>query len=354
MTFIRIAVGSLLLAGDLSGQLTPEWTVGDESEATAVWFATVGEVVSASDGGVLVADPAEGRIALISRTGAFVRWLGGPGAGPGEFATISKIVTRGDTVIAFDAAQRRRVALLTDGTHLSTQMVEQQAGLPIGVAIEMTGGIELLVATPRFVRGAGGHAPYEIIMLRRVDQLDTLQTSRSSGAMWGNADRVAPWGLAETPFGAGGAWAVVDDSTVVLADGYAGSVRWMRVRRGEIATVREETLEAESQAVSVDDLRTFEQAFRDGRERPLPRRIDIDAPPRWSVASQVYVAGEDVWVRTRTGHEGREEWLVLAGDGTQRPETLPAGFELRLVTETHLIGRVESEAGAPMVVALGR
>jgi hypothetical protein len=55
-------------------------------------------------------------IRVFDRNGAFVRTLGRPGEGPGEFASLDAAWSRGDTIEAFDGLSARVTRFLPDGT----------------------------------------------------------------------------------------------------------------------------------------------------------------------------------------------------------------------------------------------
>ena len=82
----------------LSGQET-----GDETA-----FAFIGPVRFLSNGELVIGDVASGRVILYDAQGAFVRFLGRRGEGPGEIRRLESInVTLGDTVTTFDPGLRR-------------------------------------------------------------------------------------------------------------------------------------------------------------------------------------------------------------------------------------------------------
>jgi hypothetical protein len=62
-----------------------------------------------------------------SPTGEFIRTLGGPGSGPGEFRLLIAAWPRGDTIEAYDFRLRRITRFLPDGT---VQLVTLDADLP--------------------------------------------------------------------------------------------------------------------------------------------------------------------------------------------------------------------------------
>ncbi|WP_405287328.1 6-bladed beta-propeller [Gaopeijia maritima] len=331
----------------------PVWIVGEDP---AVWFESIGDVTSAADGSILVADPAAARVAVLSAEGEFMRWLGRSGQGPGEFGSVSGIVSRGDTVTVFDAALQRTASFLLDGTHLETRRVSQRGSRRVGLVLPMAGGAELRTTLSQFVRGQGEHAPMETIYVERgTGAVDSLASIRTSGAMWGNRDAEVPWGVMESGFGKAGDWATPDDSTVVIADGYLARVVWFRVRSGAVVRLTEVELPRAPSTVTPSDLEALEDSLRARRSGTLPRRLDIQAPPFWSVATGALADPRGgVWVRVSPPSEEREEWLAVVESGVRDSLELPPGFELRLVTDGLLVGRSADSLDVVRLVAYRR
>ena len=71
-------------------------------------------------GELFVADELEAGIALIDANGTFLRRIGRPGRGPGEFGRLLRIGLIGDTLWAVDSALRRLVFFDLRGDHLRT------------------------------------------------------------------------------------------------------------------------------------------------------------------------------------------------------------------------------------------
>ena len=66
------------------------------------------------DGRLVVPVAGHRTIRLFSAEGAFITELGGPGEGPGEFASLGAAWARGDTIEAFDGSLRRITRFLPD------------------------------------------------------------------------------------------------------------------------------------------------------------------------------------------------------------------------------------------------
>jgi len=75
--------------------------------------------VLGSDGCYYVPDPGNGRIAVFSHEGEFLRSFGGRGSGPGEFRMMELQWLDGDILSIFDYSQQRTTHFRSDGTLLA-------------------------------------------------------------------------------------------------------------------------------------------------------------------------------------------------------------------------------------------
>lgn len=349
---ILLWLGMLASSGTAEAQrptLTHVWTAGQGPET---WFESVGDIVAGPNDSWIVADRRQGRIVVLDNNGTAIRWMGRSGHGPGEFVTVGGLRIAGDTIFGFDGVQRRRTVFMIDGTHIRTQAIRQEPDFAIGRAFPLGTEKELLVSIPRFMRGDPDHDPHQTVLVRWKDgAVDTLSRIRASGAMWGNRDGEVPWGLAESGFGDGGAWAILNDSTVAVADGYEGRVAWIRVARKQTSVYREIDLGVRGPPVTDEDLEALKNRLRDDLSS-LPPRVTIRAPERWSVASALIPSGDGaLWVRTRLDTGEGETWIVLGGADERREVQLPAGFQLRSVSKDLLVGRSSSSMDEPLVSA---
>jgi len=86
----------------------PLLEIGATDDAASEFTAVRG-VVRLADGRVAVANGGSNEIRLFSREGQFLRSLGRPGSGPGEFRRIIRLLQRGDTLVGVDADSRAHV-----------------------------------------------------------------------------------------------------------------------------------------------------------------------------------------------------------------------------------------------------
>ena len=183
-------------------------------------------------------------------------------------------------------------------------------------------------------------------------RLDTLFQYRSGSAAFHPRDAPVPAGIASTHLGDGGAYAVLGDSVVAVADGYAGTVRWYRVLPNGLAAFRERQLPSRSRAATAADLRSIERRLRSGPSgSSLPRRLVFNAPPRSSIASEALFADDgSLWVRNTPESEAGHVWTVFdsAGNISIRLR-MPPGFDLKDVQGRNLFGFARTSNDAALV-----
>lgn len=87
-------------------------------------FQSPGAIAPDGDGGVLVAERGENAVRRFASDGTFLGRLGGPGEGPGEFTGLRWIGASGETLLAYDAQQRRLTRFGRSGEVLETRTLE--------------------------------------------------------------------------------------------------------------------------------------------------------------------------------------------------------------------------------------
>lgn len=116
-------------------QTLPEWTIdtipvlrisGDENT-----FTGIQDVVGRPDGGVLVFDDRLQDVRQFSPDGAFERVVARSGQGPGEVSRVERMqFLAGDTLVVFDARQRRASIFDPDGSYLRQINYPRTTGSP--------------------------------------------------------------------------------------------------------------------------------------------------------------------------------------------------------------------------------
>ncbi|MDE2654324.1 MAG: 6-bladed beta-propeller, partial [Gemmatimonadota bacterium] len=111
----RVGTEPILTIGEVSGDLdyVLEW---------------VSHALRLEDGTIVVADRGPKQLRLFGADGVFIRNLGRSGEGPGEFAMLSEVWARGDTILASDSFQGRVSVFGRGGEVLETIRVELAQG----------------------------------------------------------------------------------------------------------------------------------------------------------------------------------------------------------------------------------
>jgi hypothetical protein len=327
---------------------------GDDVDRNYV-LVRVADIAVSPAGAIYVADAGDRAVKVYDAAGRFVRRIGREGSGPGEFQHPAEL--RLDTVLrVYDGAQQRVSVFSPDGAHRRTDRLPTDA-VPAAVsAYPLRGRLALATAAARFSYGGPPkeNRPNATLWLLAPGRpASQVASFGSGGAVWHARGQTVPWGVAVTDFGTAGAWAVDGDSLVAIADGYEGTVRWLRATDSGLAPVRTAALPSRSRAVTAADLREAEAEMRRDRSG-LPPRIELVAPARWSVASRAFFApGGELWVRNSTSFQRGSVWTVFTRDGAVRLHfTLPPGFDLRAVRGNLLYGVRATENGSATVRVL--
>ena len=106
----------------------PTLTIGAVTGDLNYLFQGISHVLRLEDGTVVVADRGANELRLFDAAGGFIRSLGGPGEGPGEFQLLNEVWTRGDTILVSDNIQSRISVFGRGGDVLETIPVEVAPG----------------------------------------------------------------------------------------------------------------------------------------------------------------------------------------------------------------------------------
>ena len=321
------------------------------------FFARIGDIV-VNELGIWVTDVGHLRVLWFDESGSLIAEFGREGSGPGEFVSPS-IVSIDSVLTVDDFRQGRRVRFRLDGTHIETKRGRHFAdpdGSEVALrdAVTLVGGhtVGMIPAsyTISFSRNVVNDLRNKVVLLNRGgESADTLFSYHWGLAGW----KTEITGSAtSTHFGAAGAWSVLGDTAVALADGVAGT---LTIGKPEIGSVRADTIDLgfAGRSVTERDLADLEADIRDRSSRDLPRRMEIDAPGYWSVATRLIPATDEVfWLRQAV--EGEQQvWVVV------KPETreqwrviLPARFALTVIYGGRLFGVARDELDVPSVGAI--
>jgi len=361
----RLAIALLLVAGarSASAQMDTLDLSGDPiativpAEYDGGFFARIGNVV-VNDLGIWVGDPGSHEVLWFDTGGNLVSRYGREGSGPGEWLSPG-IVSIDSILTVSDSRQGRYVRYWLDGRHLETVRARRfpdpgGGELPLTDAVPLAGGFTVGMLPARYRVSFSRDVVYDlrnhvVLLAPGGESADTLLSFNWGGAGWTTEVMGA---VQSTHFGAAGAWDVLGDSAVVLADGVAGK---LTIVSPEAGLVRADTFDLgfAGRAVTERDLDDVEEDIREGASRDLPRDMEIDAPAYWSVATRLIPAGDHVfWLRQGVDDE-RGHWVVVDIETMRKwMVILPERFRLRDVRGDLLFGVATDELDVPSVGAL--
>lgn len=137
---ITDSAGVRMVQNPVEGVWAPgeAWTVEEVLSVGAIDAAAdyqFGQITGAdvdTDGNVYVADIQTSDIRVFDAQGAYLRTIGKPGAGPGEFGrALMGVFVVGDTVLAIDLGNVRVARFLRDGTFLDSERLDPTKGQPV-------------------------------------------------------------------------------------------------------------------------------------------------------------------------------------------------------------------------------
>ncbi len=304
---------------------------------------------------IAISDVTTSNVRIFTLSGEYLATLGRSGGGPGEFLHPGTIVV--DSVIrVFDGMQNRVVIFALSGEHIETDRLPTAPRSNVTHVEQLSTGQVLASTSPAFAWGQPMHQTDVVVLHLHPDgAVDTLARYHQGPTVWYTVGRHAPWGLTFARFGAAGAWAV-RDSTVALADGYAGIVRFVVGRAdGSLVTRARVRLPGKSRPVVEADLAEVEESVRAAdRNRPMGR-LGFEPPPRWSIAQKAFFAGDGVlWVRQAVREDSSEVWTLVTPDGVQHSWAFPTGLQVRAVAAGYVAGvrKLESDVQVVMLYRL--
>jgi len=158
ITIVESPAEGLWPAG-LGPEITDELTIGTAEGDPDYQFGMIVGIDVTSDGNIYVMDMQARQARVFDSSGTFVRTIGGPGQGPGEFsqATMGLLATAGDTILVPDLMLQRLDRFTADGTFISQ--------LPMPMA---TGGMSV-----RWAERPDGMLVQEARMMQLPGMMDT-------------------------------------------------------------------------------------------------------------------------------------------------------------------------------------
>lgn len=356
--FAASVAGSQAANGYRQREYSLRTTIGGAADS-----ALIGRVssVQLANGLVYVLDGLDFNVKVFDASGSLLRTFGRRGGGPGELSRPIGLDVS-DTILVVSDQVNGRVVFATSGRHIETDKSASfrrsgQHKLRHGLSLVVEGGPRR--ADPRLPPEQEGAPPDVITIVHPSGRRDTLATIESDFVFVESA--LGRGALRESGFGRSGAYSLIGDSLLVVADGYAGTVRWYRFAPSGAVLARTADLRRQGKSVTRSDVAQQEKVlagssgYRTGRgdaAAPLPpraARIKSQTPARWSEATTILVAEDlTVWVgapRTLTVREGREAtitvnnnvWTVFPENEEPYVVTLPSDTQLRGVSSRFIL-----------------
>ena len=354
--WIAACLSAMLLAisGAAWAQAAPErWGLTQEARISghASGIAGLGYTLGlarASDGTLLVPQPAESVMRIFESAGRFLKLVGHPGDGPGEFRHIGRYGWTGDTLWVIDDARRRVSYFGPHGSFIGSESdTISSYGLHQTTLVAFLKGGRFLTATQPAIRSVEPLPDSAVGRLYVRDRSGTQARAILRTPLRGDVARVEYRGgptllaqpLADVPLVAvppdGGQIVIVERPTPLSA---AGEFTVRRITSdGRPLSSRRYTFDATrvQQGVLDSIVRTYAKVLANTRSAAeaeiaaAVRRAFLH--PQWFPAFDKAVVGDDgtVWLRSLAAPT---RWVVLDRDNTKVAEVrLPATAILGLV-----------------------
>lgn len=346
-----------------AGDEVPTWSVsaepilqiGEQDGAEAYLFRSISAVQFLEAGGLAVADPGLHSIRFYDSGGTFRVGMGREGEGPGEFAWLSHLEVRGDTIVAYDPSLFRVTRFMSDGRFLDTKQIESAGGAP-----------ELLIGTY-----SDGNTAFGTISSIGRDRAAATSDMWTLGRYDEDGSRLRTLGQAEgfrrlggspVPF-SGSLHAFLVDDSIFHTDGRDPSINVL-TEDGEVARVIALDIAASNTAEAWNVLRAelesqgqlsmLDRFPAGAEEEPVPRIAEVllDDLDRFWVKH--YAPATDSWLlgglsQARGGH-----WSIIRRDASAVASiNLPANFIPMAVRGGRIVGVEKDELDVQRVAVYG-
>lgn len=315
------------------------------------------------DGTVVVNNRGTIEIRFYGPDGGWLRSVGGPGEGPGEFASIAWFDVVGDTLVVKDGSQNRVTWFTRDGRVLESRAIRSPAGqfgprgmLGPGRFYETTStgdppGFEPghVVFSTAVVAYREGDAAPDTVLRGPGGEGFLIESVRTIN---GRTQR----GISNVliPYGGRGLNAFGPDGRIALSDGGDYDIHVLspdgsrlRVRR----PVERRSVNDGDVARWIDDL--LADVPDDRRAEPLRRLEEIPPAPLMPTHVDLqFDAAGNLWVENfrPPGDDAARTWSVHDPDGRWLGDVvLPEGLEVHEIGEDYVLGVEEDELGVEFV-----
>jgi hypothetical protein len=285
------------------------WEVGAvDGPPETVWEYIIDGVVAGDR--VVIADARLGAVRQFNLSGRFIRELGRPGQGPGEFGQPTALAQVPSGVAVYDRSLVRWSTFDPSGRLVSTTRVAPPDGYArLNWARSVAGGWTIAL-TPAMGGPRLQDAQASFVAWQEPSSVTRLAEFPAVAINFRYAGTPNPSGLQLGPSGGG---AVLGDSMIVLVDGSSSTATLIRVTRAALHKVRTVTLPGRATSVSAQHRAILRQRFEQ-RWSGNSNVTDVRIPETWPAWTRIE-ADENgiVWVRRGGGHtleaDPREHWV---------------------------------------------
>jgi len=356
-------------SGDDGWVVEEDLRIGSLAGGAEYQFGQVGTIAVTSTGEIVVSDRQNRLVSVFGADGTFVRSVGRPGSGPGEFgrAIVDVLLTHSDTLLVPDVQNRRINRFGPDGTTLTSSALHLGEERPL--RFNWNAATRSITVQLRPAPSESGSA---------ASSMDAIRVVESSGA-FGDTLLVVPSGRL---FGGSGLqyftpepmWDVTDSLTVV----YAVNDEYRVAFHGQDGSIRRIVTKAhEPRPIADRDIRAFfaylDQAWIAAGATPARlqqnhRRVSFaDFFPAFSrfdlgyqgslwvqpVRSPADLSDEDIERYNFIEDFGASGWDVFDGDGHYLGVVeMPPRFQPRLFYGDQIYGVARDELDVQYVVRL--
>lgn len=190
--------------------------------------------MSPPNGEIAVADAELHQILLLDSTGALVAKVGRQGSGPTEFDAIALVVFWGDSLAAYDPAQRRLSFIRRDGSLIREERVESSGLMaPVVLGLRSDGAVILRgTILQRPAAGSDVMSMEGVVLALRGETIDTI--AHFEDGLWhARGPRWFSWRATAT-FADSGVWIGVGGRPELQFVAWSGEIK--RILRWEART----------------------------------------------------------------------------------------------------------------------
>lgn len=361
-------------------RLLPDLRVGS-IDVPNYALTDVSDLTVGTDGTFYILQPLEQRLRIYDQNGQFLRTVGRPGDGPGEFRFPTNIGWVGDTLWISDGVQLRVTFLDAKGEVLGTSpLAVSSLGpgfLPTTAQTLMADGtaiVQPLVSSRSLAANDISRAP-----LLRTDRIGSVLDTvawlplRNQYFSVSNPDASPPWtSYSPQPFADPPLWSVTPDrASVILVDvGERSRAELGKIKVFELTLAGDTIRSADVQytpvpltSKMVEEVISMraEHFFNvgDGRiasraaaERMIQDELYVPAtlPP---VSEVIAASNGSIWLQRESMASDANLWQILGTDGqVEAILSTPPELKILLVTDEHVWGVEYDELQIPYVVRL--